>query len=66
MNICQRAVAAVASDMRSQSCAALVPLRIACTVTPERAERMRWAISRRLRGEILRRERNAKWLQEAA
>ena len=25
-----------------------------------------WAISRRLRGEILRRERNAKWLQEAA
>jgi hypothetical protein len=25
-----------------------------------------WAISRRLRGEILRRERNAKWLEEAA
>jgi len=25
-----------------------------------------WAISRRLRGEILRRERNAKWLQEAS
>jgi heme exporter protein C len=25
-----------------------------------------WAISRRLRGEILKRERNAKWLEEAA
>jgi len=25
-----------------------------------------WAISRRLRGEILRRERNAKWLKEGA
>ena len=25
-----------------------------------------WAISRRLRGEILRRERNANWLKEAS